>query len=367
MRPQKIWSIYLIQHNATGMAYIGQTALEEPRGRWYEHCLVAYRAGRKGSSQLLTQMIRESGEAAFTFEVIACCLTRANADAIETQLIRQWQTFHPKGFNLTEGGRGGFRRAISPEVTARRVAAHKAAFAKPDVQERHRAAVKAAMLDPEVNARLRAGIRAANLRPEVQQSRSDAATAAFAKHRDKYLAAASDPERRRRISEGVRAARARPEVKEKYSAAMKIRMQDPATKARWSDRMRLFNAARKAERLAEGRARWATVRNSGQHNAGFAAPPTQASLDFGLPPAALISSYKNAHYEMFEIPTGRWFKRQGDDWIDEGGQPVNWDDDSKRDWQQALWPRVYYRNGKRFATGMGARWVSSDERWGKNA
>jgi len=71
--------------------------------RWYEHRFVANSCG-----QLLGKAIKKYGEQAFEIMPIASAKTLENLKEVEKDLIIQFQTKVPFGYNLTDGGDGVF-------------------------------------------------------------------------------------------------------------------------------------------------------------------------------------------------------------------------------------------------------------------
>lgn len=97
-------TVYCIENLDNGKKYIGQTtrALEE---RFREHC------GNSGTSvsPKLKNAIKKYGKDCFCVEVLwesdAC--TQSELDTKEIEFIKDVNTLHPNGYNLTLGGSGG--------------------------------------------------------------------------------------------------------------------------------------------------------------------------------------------------------------------------------------------------------------------
>lgn len=94
---------YKITCRENGKSYIGITTRKLDR-RWYEHKYVENSCG-----QLLAKAIKKYGEDAFDIEQIASCFGGANdLKQLEKDLIQQFGTKVPNGYNLTDGGDGVF-------------------------------------------------------------------------------------------------------------------------------------------------------------------------------------------------------------------------------------------------------------------
>jgi group I intron endonuclease len=93
---------YLITNKINNKGYVGITTRSLDR-RWYEHRFVANSCG-----QLLAKAINKYGEQAFEIMPIASAKTLENLKEVEKDLIIQFQTKVPFGYNLTDGGDGVF-------------------------------------------------------------------------------------------------------------------------------------------------------------------------------------------------------------------------------------------------------------------
>ena len=93
---------YLITNKINNKGYVGITTRSLDR-RWYEHRFVANSCG-----QLLAKAIHKYGEEAFEIKPIASAKTLENLKEVEKDLIIQFQTKVPFGYNLTDGGDGVF-------------------------------------------------------------------------------------------------------------------------------------------------------------------------------------------------------------------------------------------------------------------
>lgn len=95
--------IYKATNNETNKAYIGLT--ENLSVRQYHH----YRNARLGSDLYFHRSIRKHGEEAFTWEIIAECNSREEADDYEIKMISVHKTFGKLGYNSTTGGTHGYK------------------------------------------------------------------------------------------------------------------------------------------------------------------------------------------------------------------------------------------------------------------
>ena len=96
--------VYCIENLENGKIYIGQTSRDLVE-RFREHC------GNSGTSvsPKLKNAIKKYGKDCFCVEVLwekhDC--NQEELDAKEIQLIEEFNTLHPNGYNLTKGGSGG--------------------------------------------------------------------------------------------------------------------------------------------------------------------------------------------------------------------------------------------------------------------
>lgn len=89
--------IYRVTCVPTGRVYIGKTTQVNPMHRWQAHLAEA----RQGSMRGFQVSIREHGPENFVFEVIASALSRGQLDALEIDVIAQYDA-DASGLN-TEG------------------------------------------------------------------------------------------------------------------------------------------------------------------------------------------------------------------------------------------------------------------------
>jgi group I intron endonuclease len=109
---------YLITNTMNGKQYIGITKGSLNR-RFKAHLNTAKKAD---DNIALYNAIRKYGVDAFTVEQIASSFSRKDLCALEVQLIAQYKTKAPNGYNLTDGGDGLSGYTKTPE----QIAAHSA-------------------------------------------------------------------------------------------------------------------------------------------------------------------------------------------------------------------------------------------------
>jgi group I intron endonuclease len=96
----KIYYLYKITNTTNGKIYIGQSV--NPRSRWYSH---KKEAEREVPRMVIARAIKKYGSPSFLFELIACCRNQDDANEIETELVRQYDSRNSdKGYNIALGG-----------------------------------------------------------------------------------------------------------------------------------------------------------------------------------------------------------------------------------------------------------------------
>lgn len=96
--------LYSITNQVNNKIYIGQSI--DPDKRWKKH--LAY-SKQENKPQYIHRAMAKYGAAYFILEVIATCRTQEDADCIEIELIKQYDSRNPeKGYNLCRGGEGGW-------------------------------------------------------------------------------------------------------------------------------------------------------------------------------------------------------------------------------------------------------------------
>ncbi len=99
-----MYYLYRITNQTNNKVYIGQTI--DPDRRWKKH--LAYSKQEK-KPQYIHRAIAKYGAAFFIMEIIATCRTQEDANSIEVELVKQYDSRNPeKGYNLCRGGIGGW-------------------------------------------------------------------------------------------------------------------------------------------------------------------------------------------------------------------------------------------------------------------
>src|SRR5580698_6149356 len=95
----RIRYLYKITNMINQKLYIGQTV--DPVSRWRGHCRDS--ATPKVPLQFA---IKKYGNHNFAFEVIAACRSVDDANYLETELVKQYDSYvsNGKGYNATHGG-----------------------------------------------------------------------------------------------------------------------------------------------------------------------------------------------------------------------------------------------------------------------
>jgi group I intron endonuclease len=95
----KTWALYKITNRLNEKIYVGQTI--EPTKRWYQH-----RRDAASPKYPIHFAINKYGVHNFEFEVIATCLNQDDANFLEENLIKQYNSLAKdgKGYNISLGG-----------------------------------------------------------------------------------------------------------------------------------------------------------------------------------------------------------------------------------------------------------------------
>jgi group I intron endonuclease len=105
---EKTYCVYIHTNKINGKKYVGQTC-KKPESRWANGC------GYK-TQKYFYRAIEKYGWDGFEHEIIASNLTKAEADQLEKDLIKSFNTQNPdNGYNLTGGGDGMFGWTPSDE------------------------------------------------------------------------------------------------------------------------------------------------------------------------------------------------------------------------------------------------------------
>lgn len=113
----KFYYLYCITNLANNKIYIGQTV--QPHKRWNQH-----RNDAAKPTMIIHHAINKYGALNFTFEIIAVCISQDDANELETQLVSQYNSLVPNGYNATHGGMNApkteeWKKIISKKARAR--------------------------------------------------------------------------------------------------------------------------------------------------------------------------------------------------------------------------------------------------------
>jgi group I intron endonuclease len=116
-----IFYLYKITNEISGKIYIGQTI--NPVKRWKKH---RYEARREKPRQVISEAIKKYNLENFSFEVIACCSNQNDANIIEIELIKQYNSLASNGFgyNIEIGGNSKIRS----DETRKKISANSAKY-----------------------------------------------------------------------------------------------------------------------------------------------------------------------------------------------------------------------------------------------
>lgn len=252
------WTVYKIEHVATGRGYIGITN----RGvayRWARH----KESVKKGSQTAIYRAMRKYGIEAFSIRPIVECVDAVEAKTCERALIAAHGTYAHSGggFNLTIGGDGNAGWRPSSATKAKIGAVHRGKVPsaelralwssqrkgkkKPPVTDETRKKIGDAHRGKKLSAEQRAKISAAGIGRTISPESIKKATASRAKTiADRGYG--NSPETRARISAGKTGKKMSPEV----AAAAAARL------AAYRDSMTAEMKAAQSERLKNQREKY---------------------------------------------------------------------------------------------------------------
>jgi group I intron endonuclease len=97
----RTYYLYRITNTVNDKIYIGQSV--DTIRRWYEH---KREAAQKTPTMAVTRAIKKYGNESFEFEVLAGCKSQDNANWLETELVKRYESHvsTDKGYNVTWGG-----------------------------------------------------------------------------------------------------------------------------------------------------------------------------------------------------------------------------------------------------------------------
>lgn len=160
----KTYYCYKATNQVNGKVYIGFAA--DPEKRWSQH----KRDAERGKGYIFHQAIRKHGWSNFQFEVL-CCGTdkRAMLEHVEPQLIKQYNSSIPHGYNMHKKVLG----IISYPIDIRRKRTLEERQALSEIMKRTHA-------DPNVRTRISDGVRLAHHNSDIRKKQSQAAKNRFA-------------------------------------------------------------------------------------------------------------------------------------------------------------------------------------------
>jgi group I intron endonuclease len=110
----KITGVYKIENKINGKVYIGQSI--DITRRWKEHCRPNKILNEKTK---LSRAFKKYGVENFTFEVLETCPIESLYE-LELKYMTHYQSFKKKiGYNIVEGGQGGYGKKHSDEQKAK--------------------------------------------------------------------------------------------------------------------------------------------------------------------------------------------------------------------------------------------------------
>ena len=103
MSDKEFGEIYLIKNFANGLKYVGQT-IQSSQERFSQHIRESKTKGRREYNYPISIAIREYGEEAFDFGILAEKVPIEDLDLIEAHYVDMYETTNPsKGYNVSPG------------------------------------------------------------------------------------------------------------------------------------------------------------------------------------------------------------------------------------------------------------------------
>ncbi len=143
--------IYKITNIVTNKCYIGQT-INDPEKRWMDHKKTI---NTKYGCPALKASMKKHGIEHFKFEVLIICFD-SDMSKFEKEYIKKFESFGPKGYNLTHGGEeGGFFKGCkhTPEEVERIKERLKLWRENPENLKKHADKIRKNFQDPEYKKR----------------------------------------------------------------------------------------------------------------------------------------------------------------------------------------------------------------------
>ena len=128
---RKVFQAYVVTDRQSGKRYVGITS-RSLRQRWNEH---VSNARHRATVSLLDSAIGKRGADVFAIEVVCEARSWADVCAVEAVLIRQLDTRHPHGYNMSDGGEGPHGVKRTPESVERSAAKHRGRPCHPNTRE----------------------------------------------------------------------------------------------------------------------------------------------------------------------------------------------------------------------------------------
>jgi len=100
--------VYLVTNKVNGMKYVGQSLQLDINKRWYSHKKV----DKHNVGQILYNAYKKYGIDNFDYKIICICFDE-DTDKYEEEYIKKYNTVHPNGYNLLQGGKN---RKHNPET-----------------------------------------------------------------------------------------------------------------------------------------------------------------------------------------------------------------------------------------------------------
>lgn len=100
--------VYLITNKITGKKYVGQSIQLDINSRWKSHKTV----NKKFVGKILYNAYKKYGIENFDYKIICICFDE-DTDKYEEEYIKKYNTVHPNGYNLLQGGKN---RKHNPET-----------------------------------------------------------------------------------------------------------------------------------------------------------------------------------------------------------------------------------------------------------
>lgn len=104
MSDKKTGYIYIMKNFKNGKYYVGQT-INSPQERFSQHIRESKYEDRKEYNYAISKAIREYGEEAFDYGILADNVPIEDLNLIEEHYIDMYRTANPKyGYNISPGG-----------------------------------------------------------------------------------------------------------------------------------------------------------------------------------------------------------------------------------------------------------------------